>query len=160
MSLLLFLLLLMISSLLLFLLLCPLQRRESILLCTCRSVGPSVDNLVLSITRELIALGSSNLVWWLGMTSRWPLLNLRFLDQRSRSQWYLSLGGHTCFTNISCYFYYYWCYCCCCCSYYYYYRFLCFHFKGWGIYIGFSLVIFPNLQLVFFQIHIACHFVQ
>ena len=30
-------------------------------------------------------------------------MNLRFLSQRSRSQWHLSLRGHTCFTNISCF---------------------------------------------------------
>ena len=68
-------------------------------------VGLSVSpytNLVKSITRELIAQGSSNLVWRLLMTSRWPLLNLGFLGQRSRSQWHLSLGGHACFTNIYC----------------------------------------------------------
>ena len=40
--------------------------------------------------------GSSNLVWSLVMTSRWPLLTLGFLGQRS-------LGGHTCFTYFSCY---------------------------------------------------------
>ena len=65
-------------------------------------VGQSVDKPCdRFITKELIAQGSSNLVWWLTMISRWPLLNLGFLDQRSRSLWDLSLGGHTCFTNIS-----------------------------------------------------------
>ena len=96
-----------------------------------RSIRPSVipyTNLVRSITRELIAQGSSNFVWWLVMTGRWPQLNLGFLGQMSSSQWHtiawdvsflstttrlfvvadisvfqsLSLVGHTCFTNIFC----------------------------------------------------------
>ena len=59
------------------------------------------SNLVQSVTRELIAQGSSNLVWLLVMTSKWPLLG--FLGPRSRSQWHLSLEGrYTCFTNIFC----------------------------------------------------------
>ena len=54
-----------------------------------RSVGRSVGlktNLVRSITRELKDL----LTCWLVLTCRWPLLNLGFLGQRSRSQWHLS----------------------------------------------------------------------
>ena len=38
------------------------------------------------------------------MASRWPLFNLGFLGQRSRAHWHLSWGGHTCFTNISCFY--------------------------------------------------------
>ena len=34
------------------------------------SVGRSVENYVRSITKELIAQGSSNLLWWLAMTIR------------------------------------------------------------------------------------------
>ena len=53
------------------------------------SVGPQT-NLDRSITKELIAQGSYNLVWWLVMTSKWTLLKLRFLVLRSWSQWHCS----------------------------------------------------------------------
>ena len=54
-----------------------------------RSVGPSVrppDGFRM-ITQERLGLGSWNFIGTLIMTGRWPLLILRSLGQRSRSQW-------------------------------------------------------------------------
>ena len=44
-------------------------------------------NLVRSITKDFLNLGSPNLVWGLVMTSARTLSTLRSLGQRSRSQW-------------------------------------------------------------------------
>ena len=48
------------------------------------------SNIVWLIAWDHIDLGSLDLVWCLDMTSRWVLLNLRFVCQRSRSQWHCS----------------------------------------------------------------------
>ena len=67
------------------------------------SVGRSVrrTNLVRSVTREFIVQGSSNLIWWLFMTSRWPLLNFGVSRSKVKVTVTFKLRGIHCFTNIS-----------------------------------------------------------
>jgi hypothetical protein len=65
----------------------PLQRSGGILLCICLSVRR--PNGFRVITKECLGLGTSNLVWWLFMTSRWP----PYWGQGVKGQGHIDLVG-------------------------------------------------------------------
>ena len=80
----------------------PFRRKGGILLCTCRSVwsvGPPGGFRM--ITQERLGLGSWNFIGTLIMTRRWPLLILRSLGQRSRSQVKVTVTGNRHFKDLA-----------------------------------------------------------
>ena len=66
--------------------------QELVELCMCRSVRPPGG--CQTITQERLCLGSWNFIGTLIMTRRWPLLILRSLGQRSRSQVKVTVTGN------------------------------------------------------------------